>query len=155
VCVRRYVSGRVRAPGEINGKSGNLNHCLQHVIYPAQAPACLTAAAAVAAATTPSAGGSVQEAAAATAAIPVTDLVVVFDADMVCKPSFFRHVSVEQPPVACLLAQHQSPARVALRRATQCRLLALHRRQLGLGHVTHTHAVMTPAPNTLCGRCWR
>ena len=28
-----YVSGRVRAPGEMNGKSGNLNNCLSQ-IYP-------------------------------------------------------------------------------------------------------------------------
>lgn len=28
-----YVSGRVRAPGEMNGKSGNLNNCLGQ-IYP-------------------------------------------------------------------------------------------------------------------------
>jgi hypothetical protein len=28
-----YVSGRRRAPGEMNGKSANLNNCLSH-IYP-------------------------------------------------------------------------------------------------------------------------
>lgn len=28
-----YVSGRVREPGEVNGKSGNLNNCLKNVIY--------------------------------------------------------------------------------------------------------------------------
>ena len=29
-----YVSGRKRAPGEMNGKSANLNNCLSY-IYPA------------------------------------------------------------------------------------------------------------------------
>lgn len=31
---RSYVTGRVRAPGEINGKSANVNNCLQNVVFP-------------------------------------------------------------------------------------------------------------------------
>ncbi len=32
-----YVSGRMRKPGEMNGKSANLNNCLSH-IYPVGTP---------------------------------------------------------------------------------------------------------------------
>lgn len=59
----RYVSGRSRAPGETNGKSANLNNALS-LIYP----------------NTPA------------AAIPPTELVVVFDADMACTKQFFVKV---------------------------------------------------------------
>jgi hypothetical protein len=99
---RRYVSGRVRPTGEINGKSGNLNNCLKHVIFAGatqQAEAAAAAAATGGGATTGRVKSSsttqkaAAAAAAATAAIPVQEVVVVFDADMVCKPNFFRHVS--------------------------------------------------------------
>lgn len=91
----RYVSGRVRAPGEINGKSGNLNNCLQNVVY----ADALAAAVAVAVAT--DAGehlpahshSSSPPSPVAAVGIPVQEVIVVFDADMVCKPKFFRHVS--------------------------------------------------------------
>ncbi len=62
-----YVTGRTRQPGEINGKSANVNNCLRNVIYPnglADKPD----------------------------AIPVTEVVVVFDADMVAKRNFFLKV---------------------------------------------------------------
>jgi tetrahydromethanopterin S-methyltransferase subunit D len=82
-------------------QAANLNNCLKNVIYTAPAAADATAppaaaAAAVGTGTTNSAAaaaapGSVE--AAAEAAIPAQELVVVFDADMVCKPGFFRHVS--------------------------------------------------------------
>ena len=115
------MSGRVQAPGEINGKSGNLNNCLQNVIY-AGALATQTAhqpSPNTAAATTLAGGGLLQCAAveptalpsgstatepdsttawkASANAIPVQEVVVVFDADMVCKPHFFRHVSTFWP----------------------------------------------------------
>jgi cellulose synthase/poly-beta-1,6-N-acetylglucosamine synthase-like glycosyltransferase len=60
------VSGRVRQKGEINGKSANLNHCLTQVIY---------------------AGISGPE------EIPPTEVLCVFDADMVAKPNFLRKVN--------------------------------------------------------------
>lgn len=62
----RYVSSRTRAPGEINGKSGNLNNALRNVIYKDyESPAD----------------------------IPPEELVVVFDADMAAKKSFFVKVN--------------------------------------------------------------
>lgn len=58
-----YVSGRTRAKGEINGKSANLNNALKNIIY--------------------------QEHVGNPGQIPLGELVVVFDADMQAKPSFF------------------------------------------------------------------
>ena len=60
------MSGRVRSPGEINGKSGNLNNALNNIIY----------------------SGYQNR----PADIPATELVVVFDADMACKKEFFLKV---------------------------------------------------------------
>lgn len=78
--MRRYVSGRVRAQGEINGKSGNLNNCLQAVVY--------------ADTLAPDSGPADAATGSCTAlAIPLQEVVVVFDADMACKSHFFRHVS--------------------------------------------------------------
>lgn len=57
--------------GEINGKSCNLNHCLARVIYPGFCPA----------------GGP-----PAHQLIPSSEVVVVFDADMVAKPHFFTRI---------------------------------------------------------------
>lgn len=103
----RYVSGRVRAPGEINGKSGNLNHCLQNVVYAGMLPpaegSCgihiehkgrtvsTEEALCISAAAPPAPAGA---AAPAVPGIPAQEMVVVFDADMCAKPNFFRHVSV-------------------------------------------------------------
>jgi hypothetical protein len=56
----------VRAPGEINGKSANVNNCLKNVIYP--------------------------EYEGHWGDIPLTELVVVFDADMAAKKNFFLKV---------------------------------------------------------------
>ncbi len=61
-----YVTGRARKPGEINGKSANVNNCLRNVIY--------------------------GEAADTPDAIPLTEVVVVFDADMAAKRHFFLKV---------------------------------------------------------------
>lgn len=69
----RYVSGRVRKPGEINGKAANLNNCLKNVIYADY----LTEDNSIAEDHQP---------------IPVQEVVVVFDADMVCNKDFFRKV---------------------------------------------------------------
>lgn len=60
----RYVTGRKRVAGQINGKSANLNHCLKTVVF----PGCEAAS------------------------IPSSDVVVVFDADMVAHRSFLRKV---------------------------------------------------------------
>jgi hypothetical protein len=60
------VTGRVRQKGEINGKSANLNHCLKQVIY---------------------AGISGPD------DIPQTEVLCVFDADMVAQSNFLRKVS--------------------------------------------------------------
>lgn len=56
------MSGRQRKPREINGKSANLNNCLKNVIFQGQEHGH---------------------------PIPPTELVVVFDADMVAKEEFF------------------------------------------------------------------
>jgi hypothetical protein len=59
-----YVTGRKRDPtGEINGKSNNLNNCLR-LIYSEYEPKD----------------------------IPVSEVIVVFDADMVAKPNFFTKI---------------------------------------------------------------
>lgn len=63
---RSYVSGRTRAPGEINGKSANVNHCLKGVIFPQYVDS--------------------------PGAIPGRELVVVFDADMVARRNFLLKV---------------------------------------------------------------
>lgn len=109
----RYVSGRTRKPGEINGKSGNLNNCLKNIIYsdyvtvepPADATEATLAAAEAASAEVAAADVESGPAAAAAAeqqgdagneteaaVIPPQEVVVVFDADMACKNDFFRHV---------------------------------------------------------------
>jgi hypothetical protein len=61
------VSGRTRAPGEINGKSANLNNCLRNVIFREYE-------------------GRAQE-------IPTRELVVVFDADMAARRHFLLKAS--------------------------------------------------------------
>ena len=67
-----YVAGRKRDPaGETNGKSNNLNHCLQNVIYKEYWPC--------------NPNGP---------KIPKHEVMVVFDADMVAKPNFFTKVRV-------------------------------------------------------------
>jgi endoglucanase len=55
----RYVAGRSRAPGEVNGKAGNLNAALASIYPPGGPPP------------------------------PVHDAVAVFDADQVCDRTFF------------------------------------------------------------------
>jgi hypothetical protein len=64
--MHRYVSGRTRLPGEINGKSANLNNALCNIIYNNYDDRL--------------------------GVIPATELVVVFDADMCCKKEFFVKV---------------------------------------------------------------
>lgn len=122
----RYVSGRVRPAGEINGKSGNLNNCLRNVIYVNYLQS-LTATTSTSATATTSTTATISTMASSTqqssrgradrldvcstaasigsstrrgskltgpaADIPKQEVVVVFDADMVCKTNFFRHVS--------------------------------------------------------------
>jgi hypothetical protein len=68
VCYR-YVSGRSRAPEEINGKSANLNNCLRNVIF--------------------------REYEGRAAEIPARELVVVFDADMAARRHFLLKVGVK------------------------------------------------------------
>jgi hypothetical protein len=82
-------------------QAANLNNCLTNVIYTNSTADAAAAAAAAAEAGRAAAVGAASAAAAATAAaeaaavaaIPAQELVVVFDADMVAKPNFFRHVS--------------------------------------------------------------
>jgi hypothetical protein len=62
----RYVTGRTRKAGEINGKSANVNNCLRNVIFPEYE-------------------GSPE-------AIPMRELVVVFDADMAARRNFLLKV---------------------------------------------------------------
>lgn len=66
LCWLRYVSGRTRTPGEINGKSANVNNCLRNVIFPEYE-------------------GRPQD-------IPLRELVVVFDADMAARKNFLLKV---------------------------------------------------------------
>lgn len=61
------MSGRTRKAGEINGKSANVNNCLRNVVF-AQYEG------------TPE-------------AIPLKELVVVFDADMAARRNFLLKVS--------------------------------------------------------------
>ncbi|GBF89253.1 six-hairpin glycosidase [Raphidocelis subcapitata] len=77
-----YVTGRTRAKGEINGKSANLNNCLTKVIYP--------------------------DLAARPQDIPASEVLVVFDADMQAKRSFFckiLEVMVDDAVALCLTPQ--------------------------------------------------
>ncbi len=60
------MSGRLRPPGEINGKSANVNNCLRNVIFPEY-------------------DGRPQD-------IPLRELVVVFDADMAARRNFLLKV---------------------------------------------------------------
>lgn len=79
--VCRYVSGRTRAAGEINGKSGNLNNALASVY---------------------------QQYRDRLADIPATELVVVFDADMQPKRDFFTkvlEVMYDKDTALCLTPQ--------------------------------------------------
>lgn len=62
----RYVSGRARKQGEINGKSANVNNCLRNVIF--------------------------HEYEGRPEAIPMRDLIVVFDADMAARRNFLLKV---------------------------------------------------------------
>lgn len=92
----RYVSGRTRAPGEINGKSGNLNNALCNIIY--------------------------QEYKDKLSDIPPTELVVVFDADMACKKEFFSkvlEVMCDMETALCLTPQ----VRMALSHPCLCCVL--------------------------------
>jgi endoglucanase len=79
--------------GETNGKSNNLNHCLQQVVYPsAHSRDGLDA---------PGQGASWHS-------IPASEVLVVFDADMACKPSFFTEtlaVLVDPEVALCLTPQ--------------------------------------------------
>ena len=59
----------MRTPGEMNGKSANLNNCLKHVIYP-----------------------GVIDCSSAKSNIAPQELLVVFDADMVAQKNFFCKV---------------------------------------------------------------
>jgi hypothetical protein len=71
--------------GETNGKSNNLNHCLRNVIYKDHAP--LTH------------GGP---------PIPHSEVLVVFDADMVARPNFFTkilEVMLDDDVALCLTPQ--------------------------------------------------
>ena len=64
-----YTQLQPSPTGETNGKSNNLNHCLQNVIYKDYFPM--------------NANGP---------KIPKQEVMVVFDADMVAKPNFFTKV---------------------------------------------------------------
>ncbi|GAX77149.1 hypothetical protein CEUSTIGMA_g4595.t1 [Chlamydomonas eustigma] len=64
-----YVSGRIRKKGEVNGKSGNLNNALRNVIYKNYPKNEL---------------GEIDW-----TEISNKECIVVFDADMNCKPDFF------------------------------------------------------------------
>lgn len=97
----RYVSGRTRAPREINGKSGNLNNALQNIIYNEYK-------------------GRLTE-------IPANEVVVVFDADMACKKEFFLkvlEVMCDQETALCLTPQVRTslvlPAAGNLHYVRQC-----------------------------------
>lgn len=70
----RYVTGRTRKPGEINGKSANVNNCLRNVIFSEYE-------------------GRPQD-------IPLKDLIVVFDADMAARKNFLLKVNhVDRPRI--------------------------------------------------------
>jgi len=74
----RYVSGRTRKQGEINGKSANVNNCLRNIIFPEYE-------------------GSPE-------AIPMRELVVVFDADMAARRNFLLKVGALTAPLGLVLS---------------------------------------------------
>lgn len=74
----RYVSGRTRKQGEINGKSANVNNCLRNIIFPEYE-------------------GSPE-------AIPMRELVVVFDADMAARRNFLLKVGCLLAPLGLALS---------------------------------------------------
>ena len=76
------MTGRTLSPGEINGKSANVNNCLKNVVYHQYA-------------------GSYQD-------IPMTEVIVVFDADMAAKRNFFLKVSAHAPVVTSERTEVQS-----------------------------------------------
>lgn len=93
----RYVSGRVRKPGEINGKSANLNNCLQNVIY-AEYMNDTDPANSSSSSSSDKKGhktelGKGDNKSDSDDIIPPQELVVIFDADMVAKQDFFCRVS--------------------------------------------------------------
>lgn len=64
-----YIGDRVRRPGQLNGKSANLNHVVLNKIYPgAQRPED----------------------------IPFKDILMVVDCDHMCKPNLFNKMA---PPL--------------------------------------------------------
>ena len=65
-----YVTGRKRKEGEKNGKSANVNNCLQNHIY----------------------AGYLDR----KEKIPENEIIVIFDADMCAKPAFYTKVRIEQ-----------------------------------------------------------
>ena len=81
----RYITGRERSPGQINGKSENLNNALRNHIFAKYCtlPPAISAS-----------GGAAPDPAATAAAVidwklvPARELVIVFDADMRAKPEF-------------------------------------------------------------------
>jgi hypothetical protein len=89
----QYITGRVRKPGQVNGKSENLNNALRGHVF-SEHPR--------------TANGDVDW-----QQLPPKELVVVFDADMRAKPDFFLKVRV----TCCMLLlrdakpQKQAPAR--------------------------------------------
>eukprot|EP00879_Flechtneria_rotunda_P017537 GHRR01018386.1.p1 GENE.GHRR01018386.1~~GHRR01018386.1.p1 ORF type:complete len:141 (-),score=36.47 GHRR01018386.1:178-600(-) len=95
LCCHRYVSGRVRKPGEINGKAANLNNCLKNVIYQFAARSASLGDARLSKEATDAADGSIKagDSSRNWQSIPAQEMVVIFDADMVCNPTFFRYVS--------------------------------------------------------------
>lgn len=62
----KYVTGRIRKSGEINGKSANVNNCLRNIIFPEYE-------------------GRPQD-------ISLRELIVVFDADMAARKNFLLKV---------------------------------------------------------------
>jgi hypothetical protein len=83
-----YVTGRDRKKGEVNGKSGNLNNCLKNVIY----------------------DGFVDEETGEIrwAEIPISEVTVVFDADMMAKKDFYckiLEIMMDDEIALCLTPQ--------------------------------------------------
>jgi hypothetical protein len=97
----KYITGRERKSGQINGKSENLNNALRNHIFskfqssPSAVPDTLGRHEP---GTCPAAAGTTNW-----ECIPVNDLIVVFDADMRARPDFFLKTLEVMADEACQL----------------------------------------------------
>ena len=111
----KYITGRERKPGQINGKSENLNNALQNHIFSKDSLSTVSlslTSAELAALQTQGSPPSDQTQDKAKfdwfQALPAKEVIVVFDADMRAKPDFFLktlEVMADEDCQLCLTPQ--------------------------------------------------